>query len=867
MVLNSHKLSRIFMLIAWIILGTYCFIAFFPIPWGIGVGLDSSWQYALSRAAGEKLIFGKDIIFTYGPFGYLIDGAVWNQNFFSILIFRSVVHLLLFGVIIVKIVNLKTNLQKLSLVLSLFLPFIINLSIDYEILFAFIILLSSDSIFCGKYKNVWFLALGAVSGFCLLTKFTLGICTFGALILMSLANLYLSIKARAGIYSSIFSLLNLFFSATTVSFIFLNPNPSSNIKKILICLIISSIFGSSIWLIQSINNRRNVLGVLEQANKKTVLKAKLLRWKSASLYAFYTAYFICLLIAIFSTSPSLIDYLRSSLNISSGYSSAMSTVGSPWELGFAISEVILIFILLTTIASESSLGFSLGLAFVLWITFKHGFVRQDSGHIVKFILSTPLIVSLIIAKSKKLSTLKSSLLIHNYVLAIALVLCFLSPQFGDRVFQNLNYTSISTKASTLLNLKKLNDDINVSSSVNLDTVKLPQRVTSLLKDKKIDIVPWEISLVEANKLNWKPRPIFQSYSAYTSFLDNKNSESIIKEQRDYIIYQFLSIDGRHPFFDEPKTFFNILCNYKPSADVPNFVATSSASNLIILEKRKSSMCSSSTVGKTFSMRWKKSHNLETSDGFLVRAAVNIEYSIIGKIYKTIFRSPPVKIKLHYLNGSTNSCRIIPENSNNGVIISHLPENDSQALSLFQGQLDNPVKSFSFSTSNPLLYKPNINVAFASYKILEPAAKKQRLLIDISQLKSIMFLPTQTDKYMGFMDSGHQNSQQKSNAKPFDRGDVVSASGWATLKSSKGEKCWVLLTYGLNNKPLAITETGVPRPDVAKYFNKSEYTNSGWSINFSSEVMPKGSHDIKAWIYEPKNNSATPMSGIYHVEIR
>jgi hypothetical protein len=35
-------------------------------------GLDVSWMYGLHKANIEGLIFGKNIVFTYGPLGYLM---------------------------------------------------------------------------------------------------------------------------------------------------------------------------------------------------------------------------------------------------------------------------------------------------------------------------------------------------------------------------------------------------------------------------------------------------------------------------------------------------------------------------------------------------------------------------------------------------------------------------------------------------------------------------------------------------------------------------------------------------------------------------------------------------------------------------
>ncbi|MBC8120620.1 MAG: hypothetical protein H7Y22_02140, partial [Gemmatimonadaceae bacterium] len=58
----------------------YIFLAFLPLPQGPVPGLDPSWQYALSWAAGEGLSFGRDIVFTYGPFSYLLVGRATAEN-------------------------------------------------------------------------------------------------------------------------------------------------------------------------------------------------------------------------------------------------------------------------------------------------------------------------------------------------------------------------------------------------------------------------------------------------------------------------------------------------------------------------------------------------------------------------------------------------------------------------------------------------------------------------------------------------------------------------------------------------------------------------------------------------------------------
>jgi hypothetical protein len=57
------------------------------------------------------------------------------------------------------------------------------------------------------------------------------------------------------------------------------------------------------------------------------------------------------------------------------------------------------------------------------------------------------------------------------------------------------------------------------------------------------------------------------------------------------------------------------------------------------------------------------------------------------------------VEVIYEDGLKKNYRIIPENSENGIIISNLPRNKQEAKNFLQGDLPAPVRSLTFSTSN------------------------------------------------------------------------------------------------------------------------------------------------------------------------
>ena len=100
----------------------------------------------------------------------------------------------------------------------------------------------------------------------------------------------------------------------------------------------------------------------------------------------------------------------------------------------------------------------------------------------------------------------------------------------DRVANN-----IGVVISSILNPTELKMRGERSTTKNLQVIatatKIPDSVLEKVQGKTIDIIPWEFSLIPGNQLNWKPRPIIQSYSAYTEKLDELNYQSLSQYPR------------------------------------------------------------------------------------------------------------------------------------------------------------------------------------------------------------------------------------------------------------------------------------------------------------------------------------------------
>jgi hypothetical protein len=67
-----------------------------------------------------------------------------------------------------------------------------------------------------------------------------------------------------------------------------------------------------------------------------------------------------------------------------------------------------------------------------------------------------------------------------------------------------------------------------------------------------------------NGLNYRPRPVFQSYSAYTASLARLNDDFYYSQAAPrYVLLALNSLDGRYPALDDPLLLRNLLVNFMP----------------------------------------------------------------------------------------------------------------------------------------------------------------------------------------------------------------------------------------------------------------------------------------------------------------
>jgi hypothetical protein len=603
-------------------------IGFLTIPNLLGVpsnSPESSWIIGLNMAKALGLQFGKDIVFPFGPLGfmyqpYFCEFNTWLISSASCLFAHC---LLIFSIILmIKKSSIRTiDCVLMGVTLMLALP---QTQIEYKLLFSVLILLYLSIVnpFNPKTRLILYVFVSFIMAVASLIKFTAMLTTVGILIFMFVFCLY---KKQIGY---------------------------------LCCMLF--------------------------------------------------AYIVSILILLVAAGQKIINfpsYLLNSYEVANGYSSAM-TVSGPGKqvfVGFCI-VALFIFLLLNSILKNKPgiLYFTLISAGFVFVSFKHGLVRQDSSHIyILFANALLVFCSIYITNKKQLTLITQSL-----ILMLLFVLGAFIFEFSPRQI----IPDIPGKLKMLGSAASLATDDTAGKAQKLEDVKRQIRIARPLKDatlqyigsKSVDVMPYEISLPYAYNLNWSPRPVFQCYGVWTTKLDMLNSRYFeSKNSPDILLYTIGTVDGRYQLFDAPATFRTILRNYKPV-----FID----GLYIVLRKADTHNLSPSKTISIVDAQLEKPIPVPKTNGYLF-AKIYMDYNLLGKIAKLFYKPPNVSITL-IANGMDYEYRFIFSTAQNGIFLSQKPIYSLEDIfDVWNGNLNNNLDAIAISAENPHFYDKHIKVEF------------------------------------------------------------------------------------------------------------------------------------------------------------
>ena len=341
--------------------------------------------------------------------------------------------------------------------------------------------------------------------------------------------------------------------------------------------------------------------------------------------------------------------------------------------------------------------------FAIW---KYGMAREDYLHtsmMFVFILFIILIYSILLGKFR----------LANSVLSLLIIVLFYFTLQKSYYFEPFKFkvSGLQTLVSKAMNNRYFADTSFASSEKTIARNKLEKEILDLIGNARVDVYPWDYSYIAANNLKWQPRPVIQSYAAYTRELDQLNAKHLKSEKApDFFLWELRkitrdihggtleSIDGRYVLNDEPDAFLTMLSRYELAAVQKGIFP------VLVYKKRTNELKSSVKIIRQTKAGWNAWINVPNENGTgIQRASVDLQRNITGKIKSLVYKDEATFVYYLLENGDIRMYRIVPKNAAYGLWINPLIINPES------GKASEKVSKIMFRCSDREMMKDEITI--------------------------------------------------------------------------------------------------------------------------------------------------------------
>ena len=193
-----------------------------------------------------------------------------------------------------------------------------------------------------------------------------------------------------------------------------------------------------------------------------------------------------------------------------------------------------------------------------------------------------------------------------------------------------------------------------------------------------DVLPWDLLLLPANGLAWRPNPVLQLYQVSTVDLDRRVAAHFAAQRApDRVVVHFDPIDGRGLLWEAPESWRTILARYAPAAEQPF------AGRLVLERWQRPAEWVERPLGETALLPGEWAALPEVEPGERVLLALDLEPTALGRLRAALFRTEPCGLALGGKGGRVRHGRLVPGVAGSGLIVD-LPARNAGDLAALLG---------------------------------------------------------------------------------------------------------------------------------------------------------------------------------------
>ncbi|MDM0067883.1 hypothetical protein [Variovorax sp. J31P207] len=544
------------------------------------------------------------------------------------------------------------------------------------------------------------------------------------------------------------------------------------------------------------------------------------RWGLALTCAIVPAavLFVAWLLAGQSAS-SLPAYVLGIADVSSGYSEAMSLDGPSSDILVYLGAAALFVGVSAFTRGAAGTVRVLRVAAVslfLFVAFKGGFVRHDA-HVLMSASALTLGASLL----AMISRARAATLL---LVACLLASLGMSERYGGSI-AHLALTWRDTYASLWKGLRTRTshpEDLGRRYAEALKAINHQLALPAL--EGTTDVYSYGQSYLLASDNHWNPRPVLQSYSAYTPRLLELNRRHLTTADRPQnIFFRLEPLDGRFPATDDGASWPALLANYTPVAATAGYLQLEARAQAVIPAPLE-------PLGPLRRVRLGEDVPVPNSDR-PVFITVRPVPSLLGRLQALLFKPNSLHMRVTLASGAVHSYRLVSGTAATPFLLSPLVDQTS-AFSLLFGATrmlqGNAVRAVAFETAGTWRsWRDEIGVEFhqAGARELGQGAERLGSRGKLQEVETGARLGRNCDGSIDTIDA--RPAREVTAVEP----SLLRVSGWLAASAKDGvlpQATQIFLEDG-SGRRLVFSTARAGREDVAKYFQRPSLADSGFEL--------------------------------------
>ena len=504
--------------------------------------------------------------------------------------------------------------------------------------------------------------------------------------------------------------------------------------------------------------------------------------------------------------------------IVSGYTEAMSTPGWLFLPAQFIAGALILAALHFRLASPAGVALALGATGLTFVAFKGGFVRADSHMAMAGGFIVILASMLAFGRGRVRGAIGVAVgLVVWAIIDVTLMgasLAALPARIATPFVSASNMLVARITAPTTLNRLLAN---------SIATIAFRNPLPPL--SGSTDIYSYGQSILLARGVDWAPRPVLQSYLAYTPSLAAADAAflSSPKAPRN-IVFSIQPIDGRLGALEDGPSWPELLSRYE-FADLRD--------NMAIMRRRQIEAPQPVADRPVAEGSFRMGDTIALPVGAQpLWATLDVSPTLLGKLVSGMFRPPPLSITYRFADGHHQVFRFISGLGAAGFLASPVVTSTSDFVSLALPRSDEYLaakrpQSLTISAEQGvgLLWNPSIKVKFF------PAAFSSqpdvgRWLFDRMETEAArqVKLPTTPDCAVDLIDLRRPQDF------PVRVGKFLQVDGWAavSVKDSLAPDFTSVTLTAPDGEVTTIRAKKIAREDVNAYFKKPDMGQIGYT---------------------------------------